>query len=102
MTAALEGGEWSAARPGHNLPRGKNRYPFTGGWVGPRAGLDGRKTSSSPGFDPGPPARSSVAIPTEIPGSHTHTHTETYKFSFYFSVNTGLLPNKGVHFLTFC
>ena len=26
----------------------------TGGWVGPRAGLDGRKVSSPPGFDPGP------------------------------------------------
>ena len=28
MTAALEGGEWSAARPGHTLPPGKTRYPF--------------------------------------------------------------------------
>jgi len=27
---------------------------FTGGWVGPRAGLDGRKISSPPGLDPGP------------------------------------------------
>jgi len=27
---------------------------FTGGWVGPRAGLDGRKISSPLGFDPGP------------------------------------------------
>jgi hypothetical protein len=27
---------------------------FTGGWVGPRAGLDGRKILSPPGFDPGP------------------------------------------------
>jgi len=26
----------------------------TGGWVGPRAGLDGLKISSPPGFDPGP------------------------------------------------
>jgi len=26
---------------------------FTGGWVGPRTGLDGRKISSPPGFDPG-------------------------------------------------
>jgi len=25
---ALEGGEWSAARPGHTLPPGKPRYPF--------------------------------------------------------------------------
>ena len=28
MTAVLEGGEWSAARPGRTLPPGKNRYPF--------------------------------------------------------------------------
>jgi len=28
MTAALEGGEWSAARPGRTLPSEKNRYPF--------------------------------------------------------------------------
>jgi len=28
MTAALEGGEWSAARRGHTLPPGKKRYPF--------------------------------------------------------------------------
>ena len=28
MTAALEGGEWSAARPGRTLTPGKNRYPF--------------------------------------------------------------------------
>ena len=28
MTAALEGGEWSAARPGLTLPPGKTRYPF--------------------------------------------------------------------------
>jgi len=53
MTAALEGGEWSAARPGHTLPRETPGTHFTGGWVGPRAGLDGRKISSPPGFDPG-------------------------------------------------
>ena len=28
MIAALEGGEWSAARPGRILPPGKTRYPF--------------------------------------------------------------------------
>jgi len=27
---------------------------FTGGWVGPRAGLGGGKISSPTGFDPGP------------------------------------------------
>jgi len=28
MTAALEGGEWPAARPGRSLPPRKTRYPF--------------------------------------------------------------------------
>jgi len=28
MTAALEGGEWSAARPGCTLLPGKTRYPL--------------------------------------------------------------------------
>jgi len=43
-------GEWSAARTGRTLPPGKTRYPFYRrlGW--PRAGLDGRKISSPPGF----------------------------------------------------
>jgi len=38
--------------------------------VSPRAGLDGRKISSPPGFDPGPSSPLSVAIPTELPGPH--------------------------------
>jgi len=50
MTATQEGGEWSAARPGRTLPPGKTGIHFTGGWVGPRAGLDGREISSPPGF----------------------------------------------------
>jgi len=42
MTVALEGGEWSTARPGRTLPPGKTRYPFyrrlggpqgTSGWA---------------------------------------------------------------------
>ena len=28
MTAAIEGGEWSAGHPGRTLPQGKTRYPF--------------------------------------------------------------------------
>ena len=28
MTAALEGGEWSTARPGRTLPPGKTQYPY--------------------------------------------------------------------------
>ena len=37
--------------------------------MGPGAGLDERKISSPPGFDPGgDPTRSPVAVPTELPG----------------------------------
>ena len=68
MTAALEVGEWSAVRPAALYPRERIGTHFTGGWVGPKAGLDGRKISSQPGFDPEPSSRSSVCIPTELPG----------------------------------
>ena len=36
--------------------------------MGPKAGLDGRKISSPPGFDPGPSSPYSVAVRTELPG----------------------------------
>jgi hypothetical protein len=44
LTSALDGGEWSASRPGRYTPR--ERGPGTyrvGGWVGLRAGLDAVK-----------------------------------------------------------
>jgi hypothetical protein len=38
---ALDGSEWSASRPGRALARWKDPGTHcTGGWVGPRAGLD--------------------------------------------------------------
>jgi len=44
----------SALRPGYLYPQEGPGTHFTGGWVDPRAGLDGRKISSQPGLDPGP------------------------------------------------
>jgi hypothetical protein len=41
MTAALEVGEWSAARPGRTLPPGKTRYTFYKSLGGPQ-GRSGR------------------------------------------------------------
>jgi hypothetical protein len=41
-TSALDGGEWSTSRPGRAFTSGE-RIPgthCTGGWVGPRSGLD--------------------------------------------------------------
>ena len=48
MTAALEGSEWSAARPGRTLPpRERPGTHFTGGWVGPQ-GRSGRAENLVP------------------------------------------------------
>ena len=41
MTAALEGSEWSATRPGRTLPPGKTRNPFYRRLGGPQ-GRSGR------------------------------------------------------------
>ena len=53
MTAALEGGEGSASRPGRSLPPGKTQYPLYRRLGGPQ-GRSGqvRKISPPPGFDP--------------------------------------------------
>ena len=69
MTAALEGSEWSAARPGRTLTPGKTRYPLYMRLGGPQ-GRSGRAENLVPTgirsrtVQPG----SSVAIPTELPG----------------------------------
>ena len=47
MTAALEGGEWSAARPSRTLPPGKTRYPFYRKRGGPQ-GRSGRAENLVP------------------------------------------------------
>jgi hypothetical protein len=69
ITSALEGGEWSASRPGRALPPGE-RAPgthCTGGWVNPRAGLDAEvrgKFSASVG-DRTPAVQSVVTLYTD-------------------------------------
>ena len=69
MTVALDGGEWSAARPGRTLPPGKDPVPILkeAGWAPGPVWTGGK---SRPHRDPIPnrPARSSVAITTELPG----------------------------------
>ena len=46
-------GEGSASRPGRFLPRERPGIHCTGGWVGPRAGLDRcGESRPPPGFDP--------------------------------------------------
>ena len=65
MTAALEGDEWSAARPCRTLPPGKDPVPIL-----QEASLDGRETRPHRDSIPDCPVRSLVAVPTELPGSH--------------------------------
>ena len=53
MATALEGDEGSASRPGRSLPRERPGTHCTGGWMGPRSGLDKcGKSVPPPGFDP--------------------------------------------------
>jgi hypothetical protein len=49
LTSALDGSGWSTALSDPFNP-GKTRYPFTGGWVGPRASLDRCKKSRPHGI----------------------------------------------------
>jgi hypothetical protein len=59
LTSAVDGGEWSASRPGHFIPRGKNpRYPLDrmlGGSQSPSGRNGGREKIPSlplPGIEP--------------------------------------------------
>ena len=52
MTAALERGEWSTARPGRTLTPGKTRYPLYRRLGGPQARSRRAENLASPGFDP--------------------------------------------------
>jgi hypothetical protein len=52
VTSALEGVSGQQHAPTALYPRERHGTHCTGGWVGSRAGLDGRKISPLPGFDP--------------------------------------------------
>jgi hypothetical protein len=69
MIAALEGGEWSAARPDRTLPPGKDLVPLlqeAGRATGPV--WTGGKSRPHRDSIPDRPALTAVAIPTELPG----------------------------------
>jgi len=61
-------GEGSASRNGRSLTPGKTRYPLSGGWVGPRAGLEGEKSLPHRDSIPGPSSPYTVTVPTTLPG----------------------------------
>jgi len=62
LTLALDGGEWSASRPSHTLPLGKDPpgTHWIGGWVGLRAGLDTEEKSFASARDRAPVVQSIV------------------------------------------
>jgi len=68
--------------------------------VGPRAGLD-RRGKSRPHRDsiPDRPARSAVAIPTELPGPQKNTYTHYIYIYIYTGCNRRNEPDFGRVFL---
>ena len=67
MTLALDGGGWSS-HPGCLYPWERPGTHCTGGWVGPRVGLDRcRKSRTHRDSIPGPSSPQRVAIPTTLP-----------------------------------
>jgi hypothetical protein len=71
LSSALDGGEWSASRPGRfALGERALGTHWIGGWVGPRAGVavDKRKMSCR-GSNPGGPARIPLLYRLRYPGS---------------------------------
>jgi len=62
LTSALDGGEWSASRPGRFTPKERaSGTHWIRGWVGPRAGLGTmvRRNIPSPYRDTNPRSSSS-------------------------------------------
>jgi len=71
MTAAVEGGEWLAARPCRTLPLGYSRYPLYRRLGGPQ-GRSGRAENLVP-IGIRPRTLQPVAQSTELPGPRTST-----------------------------
>ena len=106
MTTALEGAEGSASRRGRSLPPAKTRYPLYRRLGGPQ-GRSGQVRKISPptgNRSPDRPARSSVAIPTELPGPPTVitliinvTQMEATRLCLIFMKITSTLLHKHKH-----
>ena len=73
MTAALKGGEWSAARPGRTLPPGKTRYPLYSRLGGPQR-RSGRAENLVPTGIQSRTVQPIVSRSTDGTTRPTHTH----------------------------
>ena len=87
MTSALEGGEWSAARPGRTLPTGKTRYPFYRRLGGPQ-GRSGRAENLVPTGIRSRIIHPVVTVLTELPGPHMiiYVYKQMRNSDIYYSV----------------
>jgi len=93
MTAALEVGEWSAARPGRILPPGKTRYPFCRRLGGPqgRSGLAEKLVPTGIRPRTVQPVAQSLYRLSYPAHTHTHTHTHVYIY-IYIKVKDKSVP----------
>ena len=76
MTAALEGGEWSAARPGRTLLHGKDPVPILqeAGWVAPGPVWKGGKSRPHLDSIPDRPARSQSLYRLSYPAKYINKY----------------------------
>jgi hypothetical protein len=91
LTSVLDGGEWSASRPGRFTPT--ERTPGThriGGWVGPRAVLDAvvKRKIPSPRLE----SNSRTQIVQPVAQRYTDWAITALNFYFYTINNTNRAP----------
>ena len=77
MTTAVEGDEWSAARPGRTLSPGKTRYPLYRRLDGPQGRSGRAENLAPPGFDTRTVQPYPVAILIELPSPRSHSAIHT-------------------------
>ena len=88
MTAALQGVRDQQHAPAALYARERLDTHFTGGWVGPRASLDGRKILSPPGFDPGTFFRSyTLYIYCIYKHTRIHIYIYTHTYAYIYRVS---------------
>ena len=89
MTTALEGGEWSAARPGRTLPPGKTRYPLFRKLGGPQGRSGRAENLAPPGFNP--------RTVQPVVSRYTDWATRPTNDKIYLYVCKNTIPHNSVH-----
>ena len=97
MTAALEGVEWSAARPGRTLPSGKTRYPFYRR-LGRPQGRSGRAENLIP---TGIQSRTVQPVVSRYTDWATRPHVTRHKWYFLSLSHRHTLKHQTIGFVSF-